>query len=591
MAKELSTNSRSGLTVRFLSKKLELPQEEIEYLIDLHHNVFFYDLTKVKLVAEGSGSVRRINEGLKNHGDVTALFNIVKAMSPHDFRLLEERLGIEQSGPKKAAAELLIENHLAQPDSVVDYVATHDFSPLAQELFDIAWQSKEGVMPVAKLRAAVDVSEYEAEEALSELFQGCALFEMFRFDDQDRLVRVAGLLAELRQWRESRSRGKSTKRKLKAYKGSVMGESTCGFDFSDKVCRLLAAIAAKPVRLRGDGELFREDRRRLSDIVAEEDDPSLVACLWVAQGVGWLARVDSELRAADLEPLINTDRVERHLILFEWLVAQGNEMGTKRLLTEMLDDIKPGAWYPVVAAIEFALSAHAKDEQPVLQAQGGHWAYVAANATGATHRNVARSLEETFYWLGLVDRASADGESLFRVSDLGVAYLSGRDPHAAAEALPNLTAEIVVQPNFDIVVPSQEVDPLLTVPLDQFAERQSTGTATVYRLSKESFTKAIQDGHDGEAFVDFLLSHNRNDALPKNVLQTLEDWRGSVKRVRIRTVHILEADDPLVIADLMHRRRFSKYFSEIDPKKNVAITKATKAQLTKELEKEGFVVN
>ena len=74
IARELSQNSRSGLTVRFLSKKLELPQEEIEYLVDVNHKLLYTDLTKIKLPAEGVNAVKRISEGLENLGDVPALF-------------------------------------------------------------------------------------------------------------------------------------------------------------------------------------------------------------------------------------------------------------------------------------------------------------------------------------------------------------------------------------------------------------------------------------------------------------------------------------------------------------------------------------
>jgi hypothetical protein len=149
----------------------------------------------------------------------------------------------------------------------------------------------------------------------------------------------------------------------------------------------------------------------------------------------------------------------------------------------------------------------------------------------------------------------------------------------------------VVQPNFEVVVPTQEVDPLLTVPLDQFAERVSTGQVTVYRLDKDLFTRALQAGHDGEAFVEFLLTHNRGGTLPENVMTTLDTWRGSMKRVRLRTVHIIEAEDPLVMADLTHRKRFQKYLAPLDPSRQVGYRQVSKAGLIKELEKDGFVVD
>ena len=123
IARELSQNSRSGLTVRFLSKKLELPQEEIEYLVDVNHKLLYTDLTKIKLPAEGVNAVKRISEGLENLGDVPALFRKIKSLSVHDFRLLEEQLGLTAVGTKKGVAQHIIDSFYKHPDAVVEYVA------------------------------------------------------------------------------------------------------------------------------------------------------------------------------------------------------------------------------------------------------------------------------------------------------------------------------------------------------------------------------------------------------------------------------------------------------------------------------------
>ena len=85
IARELSQNSRSGLTTRFLAKKLDLPVEEIEYLVDIHDRVFFTDITKVKLVTEAPDAIKRICSGLENHGDVPSLFQSIKALDAHGF--------------------------------------------------------------------------------------------------------------------------------------------------------------------------------------------------------------------------------------------------------------------------------------------------------------------------------------------------------------------------------------------------------------------------------------------------------------------------------------------------------------------------
>ena len=53
---------------------------------------------------------------------------------------------------------------------------------------------------------------------------------------------------------------------------------------------------------------------------------------------------------------------------------------------------------------------------------------------------------------------------------------------------------------------------------------------------------------------------------------------------------MLETDDPLVMADLQHRRKFKKFFMKIDPHKLMTYQNVTKAELGKQLEKDGFIV-
>jgi hypothetical protein len=450
-------------------------------------------------------------------------------------------------------------------------------------------------MPVSKIRAAHGRSEYEVEQGIWELFRGLALFEMFRFDVEERLVRVAGLLSEIRQWREASASATERKTRLKPHRGVPDVVETHGLDFSEQICRLVAAIAAKPVRLRGDGDLFREDRRRLSEICPEDVEPSLNTALWAAQGVGWLARVDNELRAGELEPLLKLDRISRHRLLCDWLLSADKEPSVRRVFARLMEELKPGAWYPTIEVVRHAMAAQSEDEQPVLRCSGGHWLYVSPSTSAHSERGLIRLLEETLLWLGMVDRSESGAESLFRVTELGEHLLTEKEPQSAATGalaakFPRRKAEIIVQPNFDIVVPTHDMDPLLTVPLDQFAVRASTGKATVYHLNKESFTRALQEGHDGNAFVQFLMARNRGGSLPANVMTTLDDWRGGVKRVRLRTQQVLETDDPFVLADLLHRRRFRKFLVPVDSAKTATYAKISKPELAKQLEKDGFII-
>ncbi len=591
IARELANNSRSGLTVRFLSKKLDIPEEEIEYLLDVNHRLMFTDLTKIKLVPEGHSALKRIGDGLENHGDIPSLVNRVKSLEPHDFRRLEERLGVDQPLSKKAAAELMIEKYYKHPDSILNYVATRGFSSRAREVFDILWQSRDGVMPVSQIRAAQGGSEYEVEQALWELSQGFATFEMFRFDGEDRLVRVQGLLSEIRQYRKSAeySSGGAGAR-LKTVRSHVDGVERRELGVSDTLCRLVALISARPARLRSDGELFREDRRRLEDVCGDEEEPSLNTCLWIASGLGWLNTVDAALVAADISPIIGMSRIARHRLVHDWLMARPDEAAPRKMLESVLEEMRPDTWYPLTEFIAYAMGKNKSQARPVLKAAGAHYEYMGPSMSGRGENRLARMLEESLFWLGAVERGTAEGDTCFRISPIGQVLLCGAPDASISEKYPERRSEIVVQPNFDIVAPVQDMDPLLTVPLDQFAVRMSMGKVAVYSLNKESFLQAIQNGQNAQVFMEYLISHNRGGTLPSNVLATLEDWGGAVKRVRLRTYHVIESDDPLVMADLAHRRKLGRYLEPLDPHKVTRYTETTKAEMEKMLEKEGFIV-
>jgi hypothetical protein len=590
VARELAGNSRSGLTVRFLAKKLELTEEEIEYILDVNHRLLFIDLTKVKIVPEGQTAMKRIVEGLENRGDIESLFRRIRSLNPHEFRRIEELLGLDEQFTKKQAAELLIDRYYRHPDSIVSYVATRGFSDLAKEVFDLLWQSKEGILPVSQLRAAAGVSDHSFEQAMLELTQGFAVFELFRFDAEERLVRVAALLHEIRQFNEASANSNRGALKLRGVKVKESRRDTAGIRLSESLSQLAAAIAARPARLRGDGDLFREDHRRLGEIVAEDDEPSLSYCLWLLEGMGWIKRVGSQLEGGDIDDLVTLERVARHKKVYDWLTGQRDVIGQRQLLAAMLDHMKADYWYGVSEFAEFAAATGLEDDQPRLKQAGGKWLYASPSAAGQTSAKLERAIEETFYWLGLIERTEDEGTPLFRLSRLGTALLLEDGLDAVAESLKPRRAEFVVQPNFDIVVPTQDMDPLLTVPLDQFAVRASTGSATVYHLNKESFTQAVQEGHDAAGFVDFLVRHNHTDSLPRNVAMTLEDWMGGMKRVRVRTIQVIESDDTLVMADLLHRRKYKKFFRAIDPRQTAIYEDIPLDELSKLLEKDGFIV-
>jgi len=591
IARELSQNSRAGLTPRFLSKKLDLSQEEVEYLVDVNHKMLYFDLTKIRLAPEGFHAVKRIQEGLESHGDVAALVQRIRALPDQDLQRIEERLGLDEGLSKKELSEKVIEHLYKHPDSVLDYVASRDFTARAREVFDILWQSKDGVMTVSQLYALHGGGEYEVEQALWELLQGCACFELFRFDSEERLIRAVALLKELRDYRKTGGAQPPRAEKLRPVREMVEEVVEEGLSLSEFMCRLAAAVAARPVRLRNDGELFLEDKRRLDAVCGDKADHLLNTCLWAAEGLGWLARVDNSLRAGAIDEVVNVSRVKRHRLVYEWLTSREDTATARLLLEQAAEEMKPGAWYRVMDFLGYAKTLADQTDAPELKRMSAHYEYISPSVSGNIETRLARSLEETFFWLGIVDRGWANGEPCFRISPVGAAFLtrSERKMRAVEEMYPARAGCFVVQPNYEIVAAVEDMDPLLTVPLETFAERISTSRVMVYRLTRESFVRAMQEGRNADGFIEFLLTNCR-EPLPENVMVTLKDWRGGAKQVRLRTWHVIEAEDPLIIAELEHNRRWQEHLDHIDAHKALRYRDLTRAEIKRALEKDGYIV-
>ncbi len=592
IAQELSQNNRSGLTVRFLSKKLDLPMEEVEYLVDLHPDLFFLDLTRVRITREAASLMRRVERGLENRGDIRSLYDQTATLNTAELVALTSYLGLdpEQVYSKRALADWLLQEQYHQPESLVSYVGSQDFSSLAKEIFDALWQSEQGVLTATAIRALMDRPDTETERALGELIAGFAVFEMFRFDEEDRLVRVIALLEELRACRASASTEGGKKPELKRVEEEPEEVVSFGVHVTKQVCRLVAAVAGKPARLRADGELYREDFRRLEPLFDEEDVP-LYTCLWYAEALEWVGVVDRRVVAAELDGLVAMSWAERHWRLVEWVLrTAGSEAASLHFMREFAGLLEDGAWYSVDDFAAYVVWREARESSPILAMdRKGRWRYASPRGGAAAERTLKWALEEGYLWLGLVDMGAAGGREVFRLTPLGRWLFSGGGEAPVTEQ-DSAPAEIVVQPNFDIIVPVRDVDPLVTVPLEQFAEPHGAGHAQVYRLTKASVTRALQSGHNGEAFLNFLVKHNRSGSLPENVATTLEEWFGSVKRVRLKTLHVIESDDPLVIAELLHRKPFAQRLSKVDPNHTVAYSKISKKELMKRLEKDGFII-
>lgn len=187
-------------------------------------------------------------------------------------------------------------------------------------------------------------------------------------------------------------------------------------------------------------------------------------------------------------------------------------------------------------------------------------------------------LLEPLYWMGLVDVGYVEGAPVaYRLTPVG-AWVMGVGPEVE---LPEQEGRIIVQPNFEILALDPISDQALAE-LDEFAQRASGERAIKYQLSRESVYRAQKRGwsarrilaalarlvqpHDtAEHMPEHMVEYTAADALPQNVVRTLEDWQELYERITIRChANLVHASDPALLQQLSQDRAVSERLIPLD---------------------------
>jgi hypothetical protein len=159
---------------------------------------------------------------------------------------------------------------------------------------------------------------------------------------------------------------------------------------------------------------------------------------------------------------------------------------------------------------------------------------------------VAAVMEGPLHWLGLVDLDAPSGQPplAYRLTTTGQALLGqGAWP---PELLEQQAGRLIVQPNFDLVAlaPVQEATLLF---LDEVAERQSLEQVAQYRLTRERWLHALQQGASAATLIQ-RLEALAQAPLPQNLRYSLLEWERQARRVRLtRAVALLEVREAALL--------------------------------------------
>lgn len=594
MVLELSANSRGGLTSRYLATKLEVSEETVNYIYKLYPKLFFFDLNRIKVVPEALPIIHRVQEHLNSHGDVVSIYKATQGLTNSERRELEQKLRINRVMGWSSLASELIEKIYKTPDSVLEYVASYSFSNLAREIFDFLWQTKTGIVPINQIRQRFsDYSNAEIEDSLEELQNHFVLFELFRFNGQNRLTRFISILSEIRHHKEKIREAKEIlKQPLSPANVRITRIKSCGISMAERISRLIATIAVSPVRLTSTRQISRTDEQRIYREETENAYFSSEAFIWFAEKAGWITEVDNTLQVTNLKDIAQLSLLERLKALYYAVIKSDKIDRIAVAILAELQTLKTLTWYPLNDFVKRVAARH-RDilEYELRLSKNNVWEYF-SSSENYNEKAATYLIEKNLFEFGVVELGSSKKQSYFRIGEIGEYLLSSSEPSKNLKEKYSRKNELVVQPNFEIIVPTIEFDPLQLIWIELFTQKKnSAGPASIYVLTKESFIKGVQNGADPNQFIQFLIQNSYNQKIPPIVITTIEDWLHTIKRVKMRHVILIEAQDSLIIADLLHRKKLAGILHPITKDQTLYVKGKLYSEIKSLLEKEGFVVD
>ena len=155
----------------------------------------------------------------------------------------------------------------------------------------------------------------------------------------------------------------------------------------------------------------------------------------------------------------------------------------------------------------------------------------------------------------------------FRVTDLG-SYLFGIvDAYADKDTLAGGVGDtgFIVQPNFDVIIPKGPDRMRHELFFERFAEK-SVGDheVSVYRLDFKGMVRALNIG----LYVREISSYCKAFSslpVPDNVKAGFSEWEAQSSRIRMRSVTVIESDDPLLLEEVKNYQGMVAFSDGLKP--------------------------
>ena len=597
----------AGRPTKFFAKSLGIPVSRVKSLAAAYPTLFELNGTRLAIADAARPYAHEFLTKLSRPCDIHFLFDYLDGLEPAQWRDLFPFIAVDQPAGERRWKQLLaIVQHIYDtPARVLEFVDKLSISDDHRAVFRLVYDSADGELSFDEIAASFDFHQSKLEHVLMELERYAVLFERYDTSSNAHPQRSYSLLKELTQFMVARRHSK----KRAGRKPPVpLGRSPAmtvdeELNLAYGVSCLIAHLHTHMIRLTRDGAPHRTDLRKLVPLLRASEtsrvEGEVICAVAVNAGLIEPDKDGHHLVLSDKAgPFAALDMLDRQKMLFDSMVrAQDGFHNIRNETVDLLSRIDAGAWYRLADVVKYARRQWLTDGQSLdafrLRQSGPNWRYSLPPEKTDQLDSLKRYITKPLYLAGGIRLSLSENEpERVSLTPLGL-NLMGLDG-ADLSSLSGATCEergLIVQPNFQVVVDDVRFDPIHYTVLDTFCIRDGSGWATVFQLDKHSVSHGIQSMGSVEPFIEFLQRHNRHGDIPANVVSVLRGWDSGMKRVRIRRLGLIEADDDLVLMELLSRKKFRKYLDEDGkPKTFVVFNSISTRKLKQLLEDEGYFV-
>ena len=176
-----------------------------------------------------------------------------------------------------------------------------------------------------------------------------------------------------------------------------------------------------------------------------------------------------------------------------------------------------------------------------------------AQESGAAENYLSRLLAGSLYWLGLIEKAEANGTVFVRATDRGAVTLGFREPGPAPEH--QTVDRFVLQPNLEIYAPPN-LAPNLLYRLFRIAE-PSSRAGSLLTLTADTLRRAFDRGETAKSILDLFRTHSQT-GVPQNVEYLINEVGGKHGHIHIGQAGLyIQVTDPVILKEIQAQKKLN----------------------------------